>query len=106
LTSDNKNSKLSRRDFLVASGAVATGTAVSALTSGQADSATTTTTRKKYAMVIDARRCYGVHACTVACKAEYKVPLGENRSWVEEVEKGSYPTCTPSALVGPNSLIV
>ncbi|MBI4185125.1 MAG: 4Fe-4S dicluster domain-containing protein [Proteobacteria bacterium] len=45
----------------------------------------------QYGMVIDVRRCIGCHACTVACKSEFDVPVGENRSWVEYVEKGEYP---------------
>ena len=36
-----------------------------------------------YAMVIDTRKCVGCHACSVACKAEFEVPLGVQRSWVE-----------------------
>mgnify|MGYP005854833871 CR=1 FL=1 len=87
--------KLSRRGFFAASaGAGASAAAVG----GAAQDTTSDGPRKKYAMVIDARRCYGVQACTVACKAEYKVPLGENRSWVEEIEKGSYPNVSRSFL--------
>ena len=54
--------------------------------------------RKQYGMVIDTRRCIGCHACTVACKSEFDVPLGENRAWVEYVEKGSYPHVSRSFL--------
>ena len=53
---------------------------------------------KQYGMVIDTRRCIGCHACTVACKSEFDVPLGENRSWVEYVEKGTYPNVSRSFL--------
>lgn len=42
-------------------------------------------------MVIDLRRCIGCHSCSVACKAENKVPLGVYRSWVKIIEKGTYP---------------
>ena len=52
----------------------------------------------QYGMVIDTRRCIGCHSCTVACKAEFDVPLGENRSWVEYVEKGDYPNVSRSFL--------
>lgn len=31
---------------------------------------------KKYGWVVDTRRCFGCHACEVACKAENDVPLG------------------------------
>jgi len=44
-----------------------------------------------YGFVIDARKCIGCHACTVACKSENEVPLGVNRTWVKYVEKGSFP---------------
>ena len=90
--------KISRRAFFASSAAAGTGATAVALGSTTADSAVPDAPRKKYAMVIDARRCYGVHACTVACKAEYKVPLGENRSWVEEIEKGTYPHVSRSFL--------
>jgi Fe-S-cluster-containing dehydrogenase component/formate-dependent nitrite reductase membrane component NrfD len=45
----------------------------------------------KYGFVIDNRRCIGCHACTVACKAEHDVPLGNFRTWVKNVEKGVFP---------------
>ncbi|PYV17785.1 MAG: ferredoxin [Acidobacteria bacterium] len=45
----------------------------------------------KYGFVIDNRRCIGCHACTVACKAEHDVPLGSFRTWVKNVEKGTFP---------------
>ena len=44
-----------------------------------------------YGFVIDARKCIGCHACTVACKSENQVPLGVNRTWVKYVEKGTFP---------------
>jgi Fe-S-cluster-containing dehydrogenase component len=47
--------------------------------------------KKRYAMVIDLRKCIGCHACSVACKAEFDVPLGVWRSWVRYQEKGKYP---------------
>jgi len=53
---------------------------------------------KQYGMVIDVRRCVGCHACTIACKSEFDVPLGKNRSWVEYVEKGTYPNVGRSFL--------
>jgi tetrathionate reductase subunit B len=64
---------------VVAGAAVAPNAAQSAVTSVQ------------FGMVIDTRKCKGCHACTVACKSEFDVPLGVVRSWVEFVEKGEYP---------------
>lgn len=45
----------------------------------------------KYGFVIDNRKCIGCHACTTACKSEHEVPVGVNRTWVKQVEKGVYP---------------
>ena len=41
--------------------------------------------------LIDQRKCIGCHACTVACKSENSVPLGDFRTWVKYVEKGTFP---------------
>jgi len=45
----------------------------------------------KYGFVIDNRKCIGCHACTVACKSEHDVPVGVNRTFVKQTEKGVYP---------------
>ncbi len=45
----------------------------------------------KYGFVIDNRKCIGCHACTTACKSEHNVPIGVNRTWVKQVEKGEFP---------------
>jgi len=47
---------------------------------------------KRYAMVIDLRKCIGCMTCTTACKAEFGVPLGVWRTWVKVSDKGKYPT--------------
>ncbi|MFQ5938151.1 MAG: sulfate reduction electron transfer complex DsrMKJOP subunit DsrO [Acidiferrobacterales bacterium] len=92
--SEKKNgSKLSRRSFMKR---LSAGSAAAALTTTLATTARAVTpTRKvRYGMLIDTRRCIGCHACSVACKAEFDVPLGSTRSWVEYVEKGQYPYVT------------
>jgi Fe-S-cluster-containing dehydrogenase component/formate-dependent nitrite reductase membrane component NrfD len=45
----------------------------------------------KFGFVLDNRKCIGCHACTVACKAEHDVPVGVNRTYVKQTEKGIYP---------------
>ena len=45
----------------------------------------------RFGFVIDNRKCIGCHACTTACKAEHQVPIGVNRTWVKQVEKGKFP---------------
>ena len=45
----------------------------------------------KFGFVIDNRKCIGCHACTVACKSEHDVPIGVNRTWVKQTEKGTFP---------------
>lgn len=47
--------------------------------------------KKRYAMVIDLRRCTGCGACAVACKAEHDIPLGVWRLWLKVEDKGRYP---------------
>ena len=49
--------------------------------------------------VIDHSRCIGCHACTVACKAENDVPLGQFRTWVKYTEKGTFPEVKRSFAV-------
>ena len=48
--------------------------------------------KRRFAMVVDTRRCIGCMACQVACKAEYDTPLGVNRTWVPYKVVGKYPT--------------
>ncbi|HEU5157713.1 MAG TPA: 4Fe-4S dicluster domain-containing protein [Streptosporangiaceae bacterium] len=45
-------------------------------------------------MLIDLNTCIGCHACSVACKAEFDVPLGAFRDTVKYVEAGSFPAVT------------
>jgi len=55
-------------------------------------------TSKRYAMVIDLRKCIGCHSCSVACKTENEVPPAVWRSWVKIMEKGNYPMVRTYAL--------
>ncbi len=49
-------------------------------------------TVKRYAFVIDPRRCIDCRACLVACRAEWNVPLGHTRIWVHDGGvKGTFP---------------
>lgn len=45
----------------------------------------------RYGFVIDQRKCIGCHACTTACKSEHEVPVGVNRTFVQQIEKGVFP---------------
>jgi Fe-S-cluster-containing dehydrogenase component/formate-dependent nitrite reductase membrane component NrfD len=45
----------------------------------------------RWAWVIDQTRCIGCHACTTACKSENEVPVGSFRTWVKNVEVGTFP---------------
>lgn len=47
--------------------------------------------KKRWAMVIDLRRCIGCMACVCADKAEFDVPLGVWRTTVKVSETGTYP---------------
>ncbi|MEV0087362.1 4Fe-4S dicluster domain-containing protein [Saccharopolyspora sp. NPDC050642] len=48
----------------------------------------------RYGFAIDQRTCIGCHACTVACKTEHEVPVGQFRTWVKYVESGEFPAAT------------
>jgi Fe-S-cluster-containing dehydrogenase component/formate-dependent nitrite reductase membrane component NrfD len=49
--------------------------------------------------VIDQTRCIGCHACTVACKSENHVPVGDFRTWVKYTEQGEFPAVKRSFAV-------
>lgn len=88
-----KRQRLPRRDFLKKGGtAVASAVGVAgALSAGNLHARGKSKTKKRLGMVIDLRRCFGCHGCSVACKAQNDVPLGVWRSWVITTEKGKYP---------------
>ena len=49
-------------------------------------------TRKRYAMVVELKKCFNCKGCVVACRAENKVPLPISRNWIEESGvRGRYP---------------
>jgi Fe-S-cluster-containing dehydrogenase component/formate-dependent nitrite reductase membrane component NrfD len=48
----------------------------------------------RYGFAIDQRTCIGCHACTVACKTEHDIPLGQFRTWVKYVDSGLFPDST------------
>ncbi|RDH80213.1 4Fe-4S dicluster domain-containing protein [Mycolicibacterium moriokaense] len=48
----------------------------------------------KYGFAIDQNTCIGCHACTVACKTEHEVPIGQFRTWVKYVDQGVFPNNT------------
>ncbi len=90
MASTNSKPPLSRRKFIRATGgAMAAGAAAAA--SSKVANAATAGRKPQYGMLIDLRRCTGCHACSVSCKAEFDVPLGATRSWVEYIEKGDFP---------------
>ena len=80
----------SRREF-IATAALAGVVAGVAIAEGKAAAVAKAVKGKRYGMVIDLRRCIGCHSCTIACKAEFNVPLGVWRSWVRVKEAGVYP---------------
>jgi tetrathionate reductase subunit B len=99
---DKVKNKQSRRAFVqkIFGGAAVATAAVGAtvLSSAESEPESKKQPAKQYAMVIDTRRCIGCHSCSVACKAEFDVPLGVTRSWVEYTEKGTYPNVSRNFL--------
>ncbi len=89
----NSSTKINRKDFLKLGAVASLGTAIPFI-ARKTFAEPTTKTKTRYAMVIDLRRCIGCNACSVACKAEFNVPLGVWRSWVKSMDKGTYPNVT------------
>jgi Fe-S-cluster-containing dehydrogenase component len=56
---------------------------------------------RKWAMVIDLRKCVGCSACTVACKAENSLPPGVVYRPVIEEEIGTYPNVSRRFIPRP-----
>lgn len=49
------------------------------------------TTEPDWQLAIDIDRCTGCHACSVACKAEHRIPLGQFRTKVYYHDAGQFP---------------
>ena len=103
---DKDKQAASRRHFmqkLVGGAAVASVASIAAVSIGaktapEVEQDKNKPQNKHYAMLIDTRRCIGCHTCSVACKAEFDVPLGVTRSWVEYTEKGTFPNVSRNFL--------
>jgi molybdopterin-containing oxidoreductase family iron-sulfur binding subunit len=112
------NEKISRRSFFTKTGGAVTGTAAASLVIStifntkdtvakqtvNTESNDTLTMlselkealkkpieKRKWAMVIDTRKCIGCSGCTVACIAQNNLPSGVTYRVVPEVEDGEYP---------------
>ena len=86
----SKNLSLTRRQVLKGAGAAALTGAASLVPAAKASAARAQAPR--WAYIVDLRRCIGCRACTVACKAEFGVPLGAFRTAVYEEITGTFPT--------------
>ena len=88
---------VSRREFLKKAAVVTIGAAtlasmpISSTLLSDHKEETQASFVRKWAMVIDLRRCIGCQACFAACKSENGVPLGIQYTWVEAHEEGKYP---------------
>ncbi len=49
---------------------------------------------KKYAFMVDLRRCVGCTACQVSCKMENGAPIGTFRTRVQFIDGGEFPNAT------------
>ncbi len=85
----NENVNISRRQVLKGAGAAALTGAAVLVPAGKAIAARAKAPR--WVMIFDLRRCVGCRACTIACKAEYDVPLGAWNTVVNEEIVGKYP---------------
>jgi len=81
---------VTRRKMVTTAGMVAAGVAATSLVPAM-EAAAAKAKAPRWAMVFDLRRCIGCRGCTVACKAEYDVPLGAWNTVVNEEVVGKYP---------------
>lgn len=49
------------------------------------------TATRRFAIVIDAKKCINCKACNVACRAQHDVPLTHSRNWMNEETRGEFP---------------
>jgi tetrathionate reductase subunit B len=82
---------LTRKEFIVLGGLTFVGLGSKFALSSVLGPAANNGRKVRYGMVIDLKKCIGCNACVIACKQENNVPLGHNRTWVKDVEKGQYP---------------
>ena len=86
----SEKSVVSRRTILKSAGMAVAGVATASLLPAK-EAAAAKAKAPRWAMVIDLRRCSGCRACTIACKAEYDVPLGVWNTVTQEEVVGKYP---------------
>jgi len=80
---------ISRRAFLKTSGALTCGAAAAATGAAPAQAGPQRhggDASKRFAMVIDLRKCIGCQACTIACSIENQIPIGEFRTIVTQYD--------------------
>jgi molybdopterin-containing oxidoreductase family iron-sulfur binding subunit len=56
---------------------------------------------RRWAMLIDLRKCVGCHSCTIGCVSENKLPPAMNYRPVYEYEQGAYPKVSRTFLPKP-----
>jgi len=57
--------------------------------------------KRRWAMLLDVRKCVGCHACSVACASENKLPPGLWYRPVHEYERGQFPNVSRTFLPRP-----
>jgi len=81
---------LSKRRLLSRMGAITAGAALIPITQAstvtQIEPSRQGIKSKRYAMVIDLRKCVGCQACTVGCSIENQAPIGQFRTTVKQYE--------------------
>lgn len=86
------NTRDDRRAMLRVTGASLAAAGLASLSLLQPEEAVAAQVKTpQWVMIMDLRRCTGCRACTVACKAEYDVPLGAFKTVVKQVVTGTYP---------------
>ncbi|MEE9517257.1 MAG: 4Fe-4S dicluster domain-containing protein [Candidatus Adiutricales bacterium] len=81
----------SRRQVIKGGGLAAIGAAAGVVPGVKKAVAAVSVKTPRWAFVVDLRRCTGCRACTVACKAEFNLPIGVFRAAVYEEVYGKFP---------------
>ncbi len=91
--------KITRREAMATAGVSIVAAAVAAVPVEEAKAAQAPKRdATRWAMVIDLRRCIGCRACTIACKTENGVPIGNWQTVVQENMHGTFPNTKKTFL--------
>ncbi len=89
---ETKADQVTRRDVLSSAAVAVAAAAATAAPLAEAVAAQAPARdAPRWVMIIDLRKCIGCRACTISCKTENSVPIGNWRTAVQENMHGTFP---------------